>query len=308
MKKFIGLVLASLISTSVLAQTNIAIQNPYSPSHSATPALLKIVETANQSQTEFRFVVEYKPGGNQVIALKNLDQDTQNRLAIIAPAFVENTRNGSVSGKNYVPIHALGDACWAVISNLGNERDGVASLQGQREIIVGGVGFGNAAHLTGLALGERLGFKVKYVVFKSNNEALINMAGNNGVNLVIDKVDRENFEALKQRNPSLNIIAASCPSRLPDFPQVRTLKEQGYNTPYIFNITVAHADMPKATRERLARILTDATVKAGEAEIYRLSGMRPPVFDRITADQFFKQSTDLVGNLLTRYQEHIPKQ
>lgn len=305
MKKFIGLVLALLVSTYALAQTTIAIQNPYSPSHSATPALLKIVETANQSQTDYRFVVEYKPGGNQTIALKNLDQDPQNRLAIIAPAFVENTRNGSVQTRNYVPVHALGDACWAVVSNLGADLN---ALRGQREVIVGGVGFGNAAHLTGLAVGEKLGFRVKYIVFKSNNEALINMAGGNGVNFVIDKVDRDNFEALRQRNPALNIVAASCPSRLPDFPQVKTLKEQGYNTPYIFNITVAHADMPQATRDRLGRILTDATIRVGEAEIYRLSGMRPPVFDRVTAEQFYRQSTELVGTLLTRYQEHIPKQ
>jgi tripartite-type tricarboxylate transporter receptor subunit TctC len=305
MKKFIGLVMATLVSTSALAQTTIAIQNPYSPSHSATPALLKIVETANQSQPDYRFVVEYKPGGNQTIALKNLDQDPQNRLAIIAPAFVENTRNGSVQTRNYVPVHALGDACWAVISNLGADLN---ALRGQREVIVGGVGFGNAAHLTGLAVGEKLGFRVKYIVFKSNNEALINMAGGNGVNFVIDKVDRDNFEALRQRNPALNIVAASCPSRLPDFPQVKTLKEQGYNTPYIFNITVAHTDMPQATRDRLGRILTDATIRVGEAEIYRLSGMRPPVFDRVTAEQFYRQSTELVGTLLTRYQEHIPKQ
>lgn len=304
MKKIIGLILATL-ATSALAQTTIGIQNPYSPSHSATPALIKIVETANQSQADYKFVIEFKPGGNQTIALKQLDQDPQNRLAIIAPAFVENTRNGSVQAQNYIPVHALGDACWAVISNLGADLN---ALRGQREVVVGGVGFGNAAHLTGLALGEKLGFRVKYIVFKSNNEALVNMAGNNGVNFVIDKVDRENFEALRQRSPALNVVAASCPTRLPDFPQVRTLKEQGYTTPYIFNITVAHAEMPRAIRERLGRILNDATVRVGEAEIYRLSGMRPPVFDKVSTEQFFKQSTDLVGTLLTRYQDQIPKQ
>jgi hypothetical protein len=86
------------------------------------------------------------------------------------------------------------------------------------------------------------------------------------------------------------------------------LKEQGYNTPYIFNITVAHRDLPMVTRTRLGKILTDATARVGEAEIYRLSGMRPPVFDRVSADQFYRQSTDLVGLLLSRYEQHIPKQ
>lgn len=306
MKKIIGLILAALATTTALAQTTVGIQNPYSPSHSATPALIKIVETANQNQADYKFVIEFKPGGNQTIALKQLDQDPQNRLAIIAPAFVENTRNGSVQAQNYTPVHALGDACWAVISNRGNERDGVSSLKGEKEIIVGGVGFGNATHLTSLAIGERLGFAVKYIVFKSNNDALVNMTGNNGVNFVIDKVD--NFETFKQKNPTLNILAASCPSKLPGFPNVKTLKEQGFTAPYIFNITVAHRDMPLSTRERIGKILNDATIQVGEAEIYRLSGMKPPVFSRVPVDQYFKQSVDLVGTLLTRYEQHIPKQ
>lgn len=305
MKKFIATMLATFAAASALAQTTIGIQSPYAPSHSATPALLKIVEVANQRQTDYRFVVEFKPGGNQVLALKSLDQDPQNRLAIIAPAFVENTRAGAVEAKNYVPVHALGDACWAVISNLGTD---LKSLRGQQEVVVGGVGLGNATHLTSLAIGERLGFRVKYIVFRSNNEALVNMAGNNGVNFVIDKADRENFQALRQRSPALNVVAASCPSRLPDFPEIPTLKEQGYRTPYIFNITVAHADMPRAVRQRLGRILNDATREVGAAEIYRLSGMRPPLFDQVSAERFFQQSINLVGDLLTRYQDQIPKQ
>lgn len=304
MKLFIAVILATLAASSALAQTTIGIQNPYSPSHSATPALLKIVEVANQSQTDYRFVVEFKPGGYQVLALKSLDQDPQNRLAIIAPAFVENSRNGSVEAKNYVPVHALGDACWAVMTNLGSD---LALLGSQQEVVVGGVGFGNATHLTSLAVGEKLGFRVKYIVFRSNNEALVNMAGNNGVNFVIDKIDRQNFEALRQRSPALNVVAASCPSRLPDFPQIPTLKEQGYNTPFIFNITVAHVEMPPAMRQQLGGILTDATLQVGAEEIYRLSGMRPPVFDQVSVDKFFHQSTDLVGTLLTRYQNQIPE-
>jgi tripartite-type tricarboxylate transporter receptor subunit TctC len=306
MKKLFGLAMAIMMAASAQAQTAIAIQNPYSPSHSATPAFLKIIEVANQSQSDYKFVLEYKPGGNQAIALKQLDQEPQSRLAVIAPAFVENAKKGLVDKNNYVPVHALGDACWAVISNKGNERDGVASLKGEKEIIVGGVGFGNATHLTSLAIGERLGFQVKYIVFKSNNDALVNMTGNNGVNFLIDKVD--NLETFKQKNPSLNILAASCPNRLPGFAQIKTLKEQGYTTPYIFNITVAHQSMPAAQRERIGKILTDATVKVGEAEIYRLSGMRPPVFDRVSAEQFYRQSTDLVGQLLTQYDQYIPKQ
>lgn len=285
------------------AAETITIVNPYSPSHSATPATLRIIKEANALQSEFEFVVEYKPGGNQVLAVKQMDASPTNRLAIIAPAYVENTTNGRLNRGDYAPVHALGDACWAVISNKGNEAGGVASLRGEKEIIVGGVGIGNAAHLTSLLAGEKYGFRVKYIVFKSNNDALVNMTGNNGVNFVIDRI--ENYESFKTANPNLQILAASCPKRLPGVPTVKTLKEQGIDAPYIFNITIANKSMPVAKRERISKILNDATVKVGEAEITQLSGMSPPVFNKISTDKFYTDSIATVEVLSIKFDSVI---
>lgn len=291
------------IGFSSYATETITIVNPYSPSHSATPATLRIIKEANSLQSEFEFVVDYKPGGNQVIAVKQMDASPQNRLAIIAPAYVENTVSGKLNRADYVPVHALGDACWAVISNKGNEAGGIASLRGEREIIVGGVGIGNAAHLTSLLASERHGFKVKYIVFKSNNDALVNMTGNNGVNFVIDRID--SYQAFKTQNPNLHILAASCPKRLPSMPNIKTLKEQGIDAPYIFNITIANKAMPADRRERIAKILNDATARVGEAEIDKLSGMNPPLFDKISTDRFYTTSITTVDSLLAKFGSQI---
>lgn len=281
----------------------ITIQSPYSPSHSATPATLQIIKEANSLQNEFEFVMEYSPGGNQVIAVKQMDSDPQNRLAIIAPAFVENTLIGRLNRADYVPVHALGNACWAVISNQGNEAGGVASLRGEREIVVGGVGIGNSSHLTGLLAGERYGFQVKYIVFKSNNEALVNMAGNNGVNFAIDQI--ESYATFKTKNSNLQVLAASCPKRLPEMPNVKTLKEQGIDAPYIFNITIANVAMPAAKRKHISKILDDATAKVGEAKINKLSGMRPPMFDKISTDQFYANSIQGLDALISKFSRQI---
>lgn len=291
------------IGFSSHAAETITIVNPYGPSHSATPATLRILKEANALQNEFEFVVDYKPGGNQVIAVKQMDTSPNNRLAIIAPAYVENTSNGKLNRADYVPVHALGDACWAVISNKGNEAGGIASLRGEKEIIVGGVGIGNAAHLTSLLAGEKFGFRVKYIVFKSNNDALVNMAGNNGVNFVIDRI--ESYESFKTANPNLQILAASCPKRLAGVPNVKTLKEQGIDAPYIFNITVANKAMPVAKRERISKILNDATARVGEAEINQLSGMSPPMFSKIGTDKFYTDSIATVEVLLTKFDATI---
>ena len=171
----------------------IKIYSPYSPGHSGTPAMLRVVEKANQNQTVYKFVVEFKPGGNQIIAVKSLDE---NSLAIIAPAYVENVEAGKLNERDYVPVHAFGDACWAVVTNK--------PLKGSKEFVVGGVGYGNAAHLTALALGDKYGFAVRYIVFKSNNDALVTMAGDNGVEFVIDKY--ESYEGLKTKNQKMNMV------------------------------------------------------------------------------------------------------
>lgn len=285
--------LAMLMFLPAFAVENIKIFSPYSPGHSATPAMLKIIDEANSSQNIYKFSLEFKPGGNQVIAVRSLDNT--NSLAIIAPAFVENVASGQLTERDYVPVYALGDACWAVITNK--------PLKGQQEFVVGGVGYGNAAHLTALALGEKHKFSVRYIIFKSNNDALVNMTGDNGVEFVIDRY--EAYQSLKTKNSKMNMIAASCPTRLPQEPKIPTLKEMGINSPYIFNILIAHKDMPVARRAVIGKILEQATAKIGETEVFKLSAVRPPQFDNISTDQFYEKSVAIVRNLQNKYKMQI---
>jgi tripartite-type tricarboxylate transporter receptor subunit TctC len=286
----IKFLLLFFIPTIAYATELVRIYSPYSPGHSGTPAMLRILNEANVAQNTYQFVLEFKPGGNQIIAVKSLDATS---LAIIAPAFVENVESGKLTANDYVPVHALGNACWAVIVNK--------ELVG--DVAVGGVGFGNAAHLTSLALAEKYKFKVKYIVFKSNNDALVNMAGNNGINFVIDRY--EAFESMRQVNSNLKMLAASCPVRLPQQPKIKTLKELGINAPYVFNITIAHKDMPATKRQVISAILDSATNRVGSDEIFKLSAMRPPTFDNVSTEKFYHDSYSLVKNLQQKYRKQI---
>jgi tripartite-type tricarboxylate transporter receptor subunit TctC len=302
-KKLLALLLIG-ISFATHATETITIVNPYGPGHSATPAMLRIIQEANSLQREFSFQIEFKPGGNQIIAVRHMDAMPQNRLAIIAPAFVENTLKGDLNQADYVPVHALGDACWAVISNKGNEAGGIASLRGEKELNVGGVGFGNATHLTSLLAGEKYGFNPFYIVFKSNNDALINMMGGHGINFVIDRID--NYEGFKEKY-KLNVLAASCSRRLDKAPHIKTLKEQGIDAPYIFNITVANRLMPADTRNRISKILDNATINVGAENITQLSGMSPPVFDKIDTVTYYNKSIARLTVLLSKFKSQIPE-
>jgi hypothetical protein len=81
MKHFLIFMLTVL---SVLANAEvIKIQTPYSASHSGTPALLAVIEQANQIQQDYTFVLEFKPGANQLLSVKEMDQDPQNKLSVV---------------------------------------------------------------------------------------------------------------------------------------------------------------------------------------------------------------------------------
>jgi hypothetical protein len=287
--RLIVMVASLLLSTIVSAQEIVRIYSPYSPSHSGTPAMYRIIDLANQSQNIYKFILEFKPGGNQILALKAMDE---NSLGIIAPAYVENVAAGKISEQDYIPIHTIGDACWVVITN--------GSIKGVKEVTVGGVGFGNAAHLTALALGEKYKFDVRYIVFKSNNDALINMAGNNGVTMVIDRW--EAYNSMKFKNPNLQALAASCPTRLPHAPNLKTLRELGINAPYVFNITVAPTTMTPTKRKVIQIILNDAQNRIGAENIFEISGMRIP---NSSPQEFYDSSVRKVRDLQGKYRTQI---
>jgi tripartite-type tricarboxylate transporter receptor subunit TctC len=295
--------LLAVVSISAHSAETISIQSPYSASHSGSATMFKILDEANRQQRRYNFILEFKPGGEQIIAIKQMDEQPQTRLAIIAPKYVEHLSSGKLNKNNYEPVWALGDACWAVITNVGDERKGVASLRGQKELVVGGVGVGNAAHLTALQLGEKYGFQVRYIPFKSNFDALMLMAADGSVNMVLERAS--NYEQMKIKNPNLKMLAMSCPQRHPSAPNVQTLSEQGITAPYVFNTIIANQNMLATRQEEISKILNRATQIVGLNDIQRSSDFRPPQFDNLPVTMYHDKSIMLVDRLLKKYQSQI---
>ena len=297
------LILFLFLVNPALASEIIRIQTPYTASHSGTPAMLQIIDTVNQIQKKYTFLLEFKPGGNQVIAVKQMDQDPQRSLAIIAASFVENVELGQLKAEDYVPVWSLGDACWTVMSTVTNGASNLRGLQNAQEIVVGTVGFGNASHLTALQIGKKYNVPVNLVPFKSNFDAVVNMTGNNGVTLALDTP--EAFENFRPRNSKLRMLAVSCNQRLPEYPQVKTLREQGIVAPAVINIVVANTAMPADKRKQLGQILEQATNQIGENKIRKLSGFIPPQFERVSAQEHFTKSVELISRLRGQFEKEI---
>jgi hypothetical protein len=297
------LMILAFWSNTVLATENIIIVSPYSASHSGSPAMFRIIEQANRNQSQYNFVLEFRPGGEQILSVKYMDEQPQNRVSIIAPKFVEHTQSGKLNIDNYDPVWSLGDACWGVITNVGDEHRGVISLQGQRELVVGGVGVGNAAHLTALQLASRYGFLVRYVPFKSNMDALVLMTGDGSVNMVLERV--ASYQQMKARNPNLQMLAMNCPKRHPDMPNVKTLAEQGITAPTVFNIVIANRVMRAGRLDEIARILTQAANQTGLSTIQSLSDFRPSQFDSVPTSMYYNKHVRLLEQLLYKHRNQI---
>lgn len=303
MIKLLVCILAA-ISISAQSAETISINSPYGANHPGHTAMHKIISTANAQQNDYNFILELRPGGEQLIAVKYMDEQPQNRLAIIAAKFVENVSTGKLNKDNYKPIWVLGDACWPVITNVGDETKGVSSLKGLSELVVGGVGFGNASHLTALQMGEKYGFQVRYIPFKTAVDATMLMASDNSINMVIDRYHM--YEQMKTKNLKLKVLAMSCPTRVPEAPNIPTLQEQGIVAPYIFNMIIANKNMSVERQKEMADVLTRATQTVGLKEIQQASDMRPPQFDNISATAYFDKTFRNIDQLLKKHANQIP--
>ena len=299
MKKII--VALCLVSSVATAQEIIKIQTPYTSTHSGTPAMFKIIDEANAIQRDYTFLLEFRPGANQTLAVREIDSHPKSQLAIIAASYVENVESGAFQDGDYVPVYSLGDACWVVITNTGGNT--VKSLSNVKELVVGTVGFGNATHLTALQIAKKYNQKVLLVPFKSNFDAVVNMAGNQGVTFGIDRVQA--YESLKIKNSKLSAVASSCPKRIPEIANLKTLSEQGIEAPYVFNIVVASKNMPADKRNQLGKILDQATKNIGESTIQQISGFVPAMYIGMTAEEHFNARTKLVKKLRDQYRKEI---
>jgi tripartite-type tricarboxylate transporter receptor subunit TctC len=304
MKHILALVLV-FVSSLVQAKEPITLYVGHGPSQANAAAYLKTVEVANTMQGKYDFHLEFKPGANGALAIKTMDQAPQSRIATVAPAFVENAKSGLLNESEYVAISSQGDACWAIITNFGDTKRGVESMRGKKRVVVGGTGYGNAAHITSIVLGEKYGFDVQYIVYKSNIEGLVAMVGGNGPDFVLERVST--YLNLRDKNPNLQILGINCPNRSALMPEIKTLREQGFSTPTIFFAIVANYKMSKEKRDEIGKILQSAQAQLGSNYFLDTADMFAPQFSKppVQVDEFFTKRVSQMHYLTAKYKDQI---
>ena len=289
MQRFIGLIFVALffVHGQSFAKETIIISNPLSPTHSGTAHIVAMMDQANRMQNKYNFVQEFRVGAFESISLKHILSAPNRYLAMITNTTAEAVDRGFVRLENYVPVFSQGDSCWVVIALTGSST-GLPAIRNLREIVVGTPALGGATHLAALEIGQRYGVPVKLVLFNSNFDALVNMAANNGVTFVIERVS--NFNQYRSKNPNMQVLAAQCPVRHPAMPDVKTLAEYGIDTPLIWQQLVASRDMDSQRRQEIAAIITQAELALGRDRIFEISDQIPPLFSGKSTEQHYRES------------------
>lgn len=302
--KITAIVLTMAVCFSAAAKTTITLVYPFAPNHGITPVFYPMLEEANKMQDKYEFVFEPKPGGLGIVALNYMNQNPANRIAVIAPEFIDNIDSGRLVQSDYVHVIGMGDMCMGVFNSGGDERIGFSSLRGTPEIVVGTLGWGNGAHLIGLSVGEKIGIPVRNIIFKSNQEALINLGQGGGVTFVFNRVDA--FDSIRaQSKIQAKILGVSCTKRVQSIPHVKTLAEQGITAPAPWVIVTSNKDMPANIRTDIANILNRALTIIGEDRVWELSSLQPLVFSNRKLDDYYTQKVTAQRALLKKFQSAI---
>ena len=288
MKKIIQFFFLAVLSINVSAKEIITVSTYNGSSGSLVPFYMRILDEANLLQDQYKFMLLPKPGAQGLIALQYMNESPEDRLSVISPSIIDLIGSNQINQKDYVPISSQGDACWVLISNFGDSAIGVNSLRGKKELVLGTISRGSSTHLTTLEIGNQLGFSVIPVIFRSNFDALTLMAGDESVNLVIETP--QHYLNFKEKNPHLQALGITCGTRNPKLPNIKTLKEQGYLTPPIWDDIVANAKMPIEKQKELGKILDQAMLNIGQQQIFDMIDFSVPVFQKISAADHYKVS------------------
>lgn len=295
MKKLF-LLLAFLMSTAY-AQETITVVNAQGPTQSMTPQILAVIDEANKIQNKYKFLLEFKPGGFESIGVREVLENPKNKVVTITNSVVEAESRGLADLNKLEPVFSHGSACWAVITNFSEKNM-------PKEITIGGPAIGGAAHLIGLEIGKKHNVPVRYVVYRSNADALIQMvADDNSVNMVVDRV--VNYKQFVSKNPKLQVLGLSCPERHPELLQVKTLTEQKINAPYIFHFTMASKDMPKNVQNDIADIFQKATLSLGKAKLFELGDFISPTFTKQDSKTHYANSIRILKSAREKYSTDI---
>lgn len=306
MKKLLVFVMACLMLPLAHAKETITLVSYLGPASSISLFYRTVVDQANAMQDRYNIVMNFKPGAQGLLALQEMDRSTNNHLALISAGYVDLIEKKQIDRNDYVPINSGGNSCWVIMSPRGELNRGLASLRGEKSLTLSTVGLGTSTHLTALLLGERLGFEVRPVLFKTGVDGVMLMAADESIHLAVDTPT--NYLNFRAKNPNIKALGTNCAVRNPKVPDVRTFREQGFEGISVWSFAVASARMDAAKRNELGKILDQAMIAIGQEKIFEKFDLLIPVLNGQTTEAHFKQSMEIIERNRKRFEKQIVAQ
>lgn len=303
MIKIFTSIMACLLFSIVHAKENITVVSYLGPGSSISLFYKMVVDQANAMQDRYVFVMNYKPGAQGLLALQDIDQSRQTRLALISAGYVDLIEKQQIKRDDYIPINSGGNTCWVIMSPRGSLDKGLSSLRGERILNLSTVGLGTSTHLTSLLLAERLGFTINPVIFKTGIEGVILMASDESIHLAVDTPT--NYLNFRSKNPNIKALGTNCAMRNPKVPDVRTFREQGFDGISVWSFAVAHNQMEPARREDLGRVLDQAMAAIGQEKIFEKFDLFMPTLNGQTTEEHFRSSMDVIERNRRRFEKYL---
>ena len=279
-----ALMAAALLPSAALAQAAwpaqpIRLIVPFAPG-GTTDLIARLVAAPLQERLGQPIIIENRPGAGASVGSLMAAQAAPDGYTLvlsniashgISPSLHANIRYDAVRDFSHIALLTLNPSVF-----VANPRSGIASMADFARIhrdSPGGLdmassGAGSSNHLLIVRMGQMLGREITHIPFRGAGPAMTAVIGGQ-VPLMSDSLPSA---AAHIRQGSVRAVAMSSAARHPSFPDVPTLREQGYDlvTSSWFGLS-GPARLPQPVVDRLSRevraILAAPETRARFAEI-----------------------------------------
>jgi tripartite-type tricarboxylate transporter receptor subunit TctC len=252
---------------------------PFAPG-GTTDLIARLVSTPLQERLGQPIIIENRPGAGATVGSLMAAQAAPDGHTLvlsniashgISPTLYANIRYDAVRDFTHIALLTLNPSVF-----VANPRAGISNMEDfarlhrstPRGLDMASSGAGSSNHLLIVRMGQLLGREINHIPFRGAGPAMTAVIGGQ-VPLMSDSLPSA---AAHIRQGSVRAVAMSSAERHPSFPDVPTLREQGYDlvTSSWFGLS-GPARLPQPVVERLSRevraILATAEIRARFAEI-----------------------------------------
>ncbi|MEY4140158.1 MAG: hypothetical protein RLZZ371_2340 [Pseudomonadota bacterium] len=236
-------------------------------------------------------IVDNRAGGDGLIAMglvKDAPADGHTLMAVssLFSQALALKKEPGYEAKDFVAVAGLSEAPLVVSGPSSNPEKTLAEVlaraKAQPETVsFGSGGVGTAAWLSATMMAQMAGVKLLHIPYKGVAAARPDLLGGR-LNILFDTPNGP-FQQIKEGR--LRAYGVTSTKRLPEYPNVPTLAEQGLpNYSYaVYNGLLARAGTPKAIVDKLNQAIRTLVASPGFEEQCRVDGLAPMP---ITAEQF----------------------